>query len=137
MLKSRYGNNSEEIQVGLDEAGRGCMIGSVFAGAVIWDPTVDPWEIKDSKKLTRKKRKIVKEYIEENAIAWSVGSATNEEIDEIMREDSVPAPSNEPSISKEEESLENNNFIDMDSGKKIPDETIKLLHVQKRIKRYS
>jgi len=83
MLKSHYGNNLEEIQVGIDEAGRGCMIGSVFAGAVIWDPTVDPWEIKDSKKLTRKKRKIVKEYIEENAIAWSVGSATNEEIDEI------------------------------------------------------
>ena len=83
MLKINYGNNDNEIQVGIDEAGRGCMIGSVFAGAVIWDSSVDPWEIKDSKKLTRKKRKLVKEYIEQNAIAWSIGSATNEEIDEI------------------------------------------------------
>jgi ribonuclease HII len=83
MLKLSYGNNNEEIQVGVDEAGRGCMIGNVFAGAVIWDPSIDPWEIKDSKKLTRKKRKLVKEYIEQHAIAWSVGFATNEEIDEI------------------------------------------------------
>ena len=83
MLKLSYGNNNEEIQVGVDEAGRGCMIGNVFAGAVIWDPSIDPWEIKDSKKLTRKKRKLVKEYIEQHAIAWSVGSATNEEIDEM------------------------------------------------------
>jgi ribonuclease HII len=67
----------------VDEAGRGCMIGNVFAGAVIWDPSIDPWEIKDSKKLTRKKRKLVKEYIEQHAVAWSVGFATNEEIDEI------------------------------------------------------
>ena len=83
MLKHSYGNNIDEIQVGIDEAGRGCMIGSVFAGAVIWNPSIDPWEIKDSKKLTRKKRKLVKEYIEQHAIAWSVGSATNEEIDEM------------------------------------------------------
>lgn len=83
MLKHSYGNNVDEIQVGIDEAGRGCMIGSVFAGAVIWDPSIDPWEIKDSKKLTRKKRKLVKEYIEQHAIAWSVGSATNKEIDEM------------------------------------------------------
>lgn len=71
-----------ETQVGIDEAGRGCLLGPVFAAAVVWDPSVDATGIKDSKKLTPKKRKELRTYIESNAIAYGVGSASHVEIDE-------------------------------------------------------
>ena len=71
-----------ETQVGIDEAGRGCLLGPVFAAAVVWDPSVDATGIKDSKKLTPKKRKAMRTYIESNAIAYGVGSASHVEIDE-------------------------------------------------------
>jgi ribonuclease HII len=73
----------EEVQVGIDEAGKGCMIGPVFAAAVIWDKEVDASEIKDSKKISRKKRAVIREYIEENAVDWGVGYATHLEVDDI------------------------------------------------------
>ena len=75
--------HDDEVQVGVDEAGKGCMIGPVFAAAVIWDPAVPPIDVKDSKKLSRKKRAVVRKYIEENALAYGVGSATCEEIDTV------------------------------------------------------
>lgn len=75
--------HSDEVQVGVDEAGKGCMIGPVFAGAVIWDPSVAPTDIKDSKKLSRKKRAVVRRYIEDNALAYGVGSASCAEVDAI------------------------------------------------------
>ena len=75
--------HEDEVQVGVDEAGKGCMIGPVFAAAVIWDPAVPPIDVKDSKKLSRKKRAVVRKYIEENALAYGVGSATCEEIDTV------------------------------------------------------
>lgn len=82
MLKIIY-QNDDEVVVGIDEAGKGCMIGPVFAAAVIWDKNVDALSIKDSKKLSRKKRAVIREYIEQHAIAYGVGSATNKEIDDI------------------------------------------------------
>ena len=74
-----------KIEVGIDEAGRGCLFGPVTVAAVVWlhedpDPTL---EIKDSKKVGEKKRMILKDYIETNAIAWSVQFISPEEIDEL------------------------------------------------------
>lgn len=77
-----------KIEVGLDEAGRGCLFGSVCVGAVVWpnqDPLFngkEPPIIKDSKKVSEKKRNILREYIEENAVAWSVQFISHEEIDQ-------------------------------------------------------
>jgi ribonuclease HII len=84
MLSLYYGDNEDEIQVGIDEAGKGCMIGPVYAAAVIWNNRdLDVSDIKDSKKISRKKRAIVREYIEKNATAYGVGSASQKEIDEM------------------------------------------------------
>ena len=76
-----------KIEVGLDEAGRGCLFGPVCVGAVIW-PKEDPLhkggpppEIKDSKKVSEKKRLILKDYIETHALAWSVQFISHEDID--------------------------------------------------------
>lgn len=69
--------------VGCDEAGRGCLMGSVFAGAVILPKNFQCDLINDSKKLTPKKREEAFEIIKEHAIAWGVGFCTAEEIDEI------------------------------------------------------
>jgi ribonuclease HII len=72
-----------KVEVGLDEAGRGCLFGPVCVGAVIW-PNVDPEPsvvIKDSKKLSETKRLLLKDYIEKHAIAWSVQFISHEEID--------------------------------------------------------
>lgn len=87
MLKQYSDKN--KIEVGLDEAGRGCLFGPVCVAAVIWsneDPLFDGKEppiIKDSKKMSEKKRLIVKDYIEKNAIAWSVQFISHEEIDKM------------------------------------------------------
>lgn len=85
-LKSFYGEDATEIQIGCDEAGRGSFAGSVFAAAVVWNPELnDPEvnEIRDSKKLSKKKRYALRKYIESNAIAFSVQSCDNCIIDEI------------------------------------------------------
>jgi ribonuclease HII len=82
MLEHFY-NCSEEVQVGVDEAGRGCMIGPVFAAAVIWNNEMDSSQIKDSKKIVPKKRAVLRKYIEDNAVAFGIGSASHEEIDDV------------------------------------------------------
>ena len=76
-----------KVELGIDEVGRGCLFGPVCVAAVIW-PKLDPLnngnpppEIKDSKKVSEKKRLILKDYIEQNAIAWSVQFLSHEEID--------------------------------------------------------
>lgn len=69
-------------EIGIDEAGRGPLLGRVYAGAVIWDDTKN-FNIIDSKKLTPKKRAIALEWIKNNVKAWGVGYATEEEIDKI------------------------------------------------------
>ena len=79
MLKYKIDIN----EIGIDEAGRGPLLGRVYAGAVIWGDKDKPDFIKDSKKLSRKKRKIALEWIKENVVAWGVGYSTEEEIDEI------------------------------------------------------
>lgn len=81
-MLSFFTDNDSTI-VGVDEAGRGCMLGPVVAGAVIWDPNVPFSNIKDSKKLSRKKRDEMRRYIESNAIAWGVGFADSKEIDDV------------------------------------------------------
>ncbi len=68
---------------GIDEAGRGPLAGPVFAAAVILPDDLGDLGINDSKKLSEKKRDALFDIIKEKAIAWSVGSANEQEIDEI------------------------------------------------------
>jgi ribonuclease HII len=90
MLKCRQGQD-ELIEVGVDEAGRGCLWGPLYAGAVIWPPEEEMTEeqaslaplIKDSKKLTAKRRTALAELIKDNALSWAVGSVSPAEIDQL------------------------------------------------------
>ena len=68
---------------GVDEAGRGPLVGSVVAGAVVLDPRNPIEGLKDSKKLTPAKREFLYEQIMEKAKAWGVGEASPVEIDQI------------------------------------------------------
>ena len=71
------------IEAGCDEAGRGCLAGSVFAAAVILPPDFKNDDLNDSKQLSEKKRYALRPVIEREAIAWAVGIVTPEEIDKI------------------------------------------------------
>lgn len=76
------------IIAGVDEVGRGCLYGPVVAAAVVMPPvselTDDTWkQIKDSKKVTPKKRKLLDSYIRNVATTYGIGVATVEEIDEV------------------------------------------------------
>lgn len=68
---------------GVDEAGRGPLIGSVVAAAVILDPNNPIQGLNDSKKLSEKKREKLFVEIQEKALAWSIAEATHQEIDEL------------------------------------------------------
>ena len=81
MLKSHYYDHLTEA--GCDEAGRGCLAGSVYAAAVILPPDYTNDELNDSKKLTEKKRYLLRTQIQHDALAWAVGVVTPEEIDKI------------------------------------------------------
>ena len=81
MLKSHYYESL--IEAGCDEAGRGCLAGSVYAAAVILPFDYQNELLNDSKKLTAKKRYALRETIERDAVAWAVGIVTPEEIDKI------------------------------------------------------
>ncbi len=71
------------IEAGCDEAGRGCLAGAVFAAAVILPTDFEhPW-LNDSKKMTEKRRNMLREIIEEKAVAWSVAIADAREIEAI------------------------------------------------------
>ena len=72
-----------KVVCGIDEAGRGPLAGPVFAAAVILPYDLDALGINDSKKLSEKKRDALFDVIKEKAIAWSVASASEAEIDEI------------------------------------------------------
>ena len=72
-----------KIVCGVDEAGRGPLAGPVFAAAVILPEDLGDLGINDSKKLSEKKRDALFDIIKEKAIAWSVASADEAEIDEI------------------------------------------------------
>lgn len=71
------------VEAGCDEAGRGCLAGSVFAAAVILPPDYENELLNDSKKLTDRKRKQLREIIEHDAVDWAVGIVEPGEIDEI------------------------------------------------------
>lgn len=71
------------IEAGCDEAGRGCLAGSVYAAAVILPKDYDNPLLNDSKKLTEKRRKVLRDQIVRDAVSWAVGVVTPEEIDKI------------------------------------------------------
>ena len=71
------------IEAGCDEAGRGCLAGSVYAAAVILPPDYHNDLLNDSKQLTAKQRYQLREEIERDALAWSLGLVTAQEIDEM------------------------------------------------------
>ncbi|MBF1627802.1 ribonuclease HII [Prevotella sp.] len=81
MLKSHYYEGL--VEAGCDEAGRGCLAGSVYAAAVILPENYENDMLNDSKKLSAKKRYVLREIIERDALAWAVGIVTPEEIDKI------------------------------------------------------
>lgn len=70
-------------EAGCDEAGRGCLAGPVFAAAVILPPDFRNEQLNDSKQLTDRARRRLREVIEREALAWAIGVATAEEIDRM------------------------------------------------------
>ena len=81
MLASHY--YTGKIEAGCDEAGRGCLAGSVYAAAVIFPEDYQNEDLNDSKQLTDKRRKQLRDIIERDAISWAVGIVTPDEIDKI------------------------------------------------------
>ena len=81
MLKNNY--YVGKIEAGCDEAGRGCLAGSVYAAAVILPDGYQNELLNDSKQLSEKKRYQLREIIERDAVAWAVGIVTPDEIDQI------------------------------------------------------
>ena len=73
----------ELIEAGCDEAGRGCLAGSVFAAAVILPPDFHHPLLNDSKQMTERRRNQLRDIIEREAIAWHVAEVTAERIDQI------------------------------------------------------
>lgn len=71
------------VEAGCDEAGRGCLVGSVYAGAVIFPPDYVNADLNDSKLLTEKRRNELRKVIERDAVAWAVGVVSADEIDKI------------------------------------------------------
>ncbi len=74
---------SNVFEAGCDEAGRGCLVGPVYAAAVILPPRYRNRFLNDSKKLTPEVRNHLRLEIEHNALSWAVASVNHEKIDEI------------------------------------------------------
>lgn len=72
-----------KIEAGCDEAGRGCLAGSVYAAAVILPDGYDNPSLNDSKRLSAAKRMRLRDEIVRDAVAWAIGVVTPEEIDHI------------------------------------------------------
>lgn len=81
MLQLFY--QSELVEAGCDEAGRGCLAGPVFAASVVLPPNFHHPLLNDSKQVTEANRNTLKSYIEEKAVAFAVAMVDNEEIDKI------------------------------------------------------
>ena len=81
MLQSSY--NTNLIEVGLDEVGRGCLAGPVVAAAVILPATYTHPILNDSKQLSRTQRERVRTDILQDALSWSIAEVSNEAIDQI------------------------------------------------------
>ncbi|MDO5301239.1 MAG: ribonuclease HII [Tissierellia bacterium] len=76
-------NRGVSLLGGVDEAGRGCLFGDVVAACVVMAPDTDIEGVRDSKKLSPKKRELLYDRILEEAAAVGVGRATAQEIDEV------------------------------------------------------
>jgi ribonuclease HII len=82
--------HDDKIEVGLDEAGRGCLFGRLYVGAVVLPAELDCFfdngqtltQIKDSKKLSERKRDILYDYVKECAVDYSVAYCSNTQIDD-------------------------------------------------------
>lgn len=81
--EKQYYSKTIKYIAGCDEAGRGCLLGPVVAGAVILPKNFKCDLINDSKQLTEKQREEAYQIIKENAIAWAVAEVSPEEIDQI------------------------------------------------------
>ena len=81
-MKPSYSEN--KIEVGIDEVARGCLFGPVYAAAVRLNPDIPQhmW-LNDSKKVTKKRRKVVSQWIMDTSLDWAVSSVSNETIDTI------------------------------------------------------
>lgn len=75
--------NENLIEAGCDEAGRGCLAGSVYAAAVILPKDFRNEQLNDSKQLTARQRYALRDVILKDALAWAVGIVTSQEIDKI------------------------------------------------------
>ena len=80
MRQSKY---VVEGAVGLDEVGRGALAGPLVACAVVLDPDRRILGLKDSKLLSHSRRTALKEEIEEKALGWGIGRASEKEIDQV------------------------------------------------------
>lgn len=81
MLKSNYSGN--KLEAGTDEAGRGCLSGPVVVAAVILPKDFHHEFLNDSKQISEAKRRILRPYIEEHALAYGVSFIHHEEVDEL------------------------------------------------------
>ena len=81
MLENFY--QTSLVEAGCDEAGRGCLAGSVFAAAVILPPDFHHPLLNDSKQMTEKNRNLLREIICREAVAWAVEAVSAERIDQI------------------------------------------------------
>ncbi|MBF9142134.1 ribonuclease HII [Hymenobacter properus] len=81
MLLANYSGFA--LEAGLDEAGRGCLAGPVFAAAVILPPDFNPRFLNDSKQLSAKRREALRPVICAEAVAWAVGQASEAEISSL------------------------------------------------------
>ena len=81
MLENCY--QYDLIEAGCDEAGRGCLAGSVFAAAVILPKDFHHPLLNDSKQMTERRREQLRSIIEREAVAWYVAEVTAERIDQI------------------------------------------------------
>ena len=82
MLSPVY-NKEGLLEAGCDEAGRGCLAGSVFAAAVVLPPDYRNEELNDSKQLSAKRRYALRQVVERDALAWAVARVEPQEIDRI------------------------------------------------------
>ena len=72
----------KKIIAGVDEVGRGSLIGHVYAAAVILNININKKELKDSKNLNKAKREVLAKYIKKNS-TWAIGSASLKEVEKI------------------------------------------------------
>ena len=120
MLQSCY-NESNDLEIGVDECARGPMFGRLYTAAVVLPKIFDHSKMKDSKKIkSRTTMKTLADYIKENAISWSVDYIEPKEIDEINIRQAV-LKCMKTSIQNVIENMDNANvFLVIDGNDFIP-----------------